>query len=99
MRPIVFYPILASVVLAVALLIGREVVEYEAPIVSKSECLERYSLPEDVARARFCDCYTSRLNSTSHRLYRVASRIRHGDLELRGAVQECTAAAFTPKPR
>ena len=99
MRQMVVYIATGAFILVIAAVLSWSISEYRATNVSKSGCLQDFALPVDVSKPQFCECYVSKLSSAARRIYRVASKIRHGDLELHAAKQECTAVAFTPKPR
>lgn len=99
MRRMDLYATMLAVVALGAVGFGWSMTEYRDTFVLRSDCMEQIELPLDVSRPRFCDCYVSRLNSPANRIYRVASKIRHGDLDTHATTQECKAATFTPKPR
>lgn len=99
MRRIDFYVAAIIAVALGAIGFGWSMTEYRDSFVLRSDCMAQIELPADVSLPRFCDCYVSKLNSTTSRLYRIASKLRHGDLDKRATTQECMAANFTPRPR
>ncbi len=58
------------------------------------ECLSTASLPVDVPRQAFCECYVTEANTLAKRAVRAVVTQEAADVNVRASHLECSAAAY-----